>query len=158
MADDKADFIEGDEVILRRCPNKIPDFLNPFDLVTKQPKMETYAVRLKDNEDGLSCYREALLERNGQSAVSASKKRTCYVFSFLARVVREVSGVVQQWDVIPDPLEDQEDEEETIGHAHALVTPHRGFRYAASGQTKKDFTKVRHAIIANARAVYCPVA
>ncbi|WP_326566927.1 hypothetical protein VSH64_34465 [Amycolatopsis rhabdoformis] len=168
MEDGTQGFVGKDEVILRRCLNKPNEqHVHPVDLITGKPKMGVAGFRLNDGEDGASCYREVLLNANGQTASAVSKNGSSYVFAFEARVVKEIdfSDLLQGnndigwkgWDVIYNPVPD-EPGAEPIGHAHALVAPYYGFSYNPKDRLlKKSFNLVRSTVIEKSEVVFAPV-
>jgi len=153
MVESDLNLVGDDEILYRRCPNKIPSFVKPPDFITKEVRMERAALRLKVGENGLSCYRQKLLMSKGQGPVEVSGEKDGYVFAFRAHAVRD-ADTEECWDVLFDPVEDQGDEK--IGHAHSVVAPCANFRYNKS--YKESLELVRTAIIVLSYVAYAPAA
>jgi hypothetical protein len=109
------DFINDDEPLLRRAPNR-PEYI-AIDVLTGEARMTMAA--LKFDPDGISVYRQQVLQTLGLDPADIRTKPDQYVFAFTAEAVREVPG----WDVAFTPESCPEVERAHSSVVHELARP-----------------------------------
>lgn len=140
MGREEGDRVDEEELLLRRTPPGVPQFVTSRDALTGEVKISRGG--LKVDEDGMSVYCNGILEENDMSAASVRKKPDQFVFCFSPVDVRVV-----EWDAVHSSYTD-----EPIGCAHASIV------FAEMPPPKMEIERMRVAVMAAARVIVDPAA
>jgi hypothetical protein len=111
-----AAIVEDNETLYRRLADSGRDFVSRDSITGEWLRPSSGAF--KPDNDGVSVYRQAILEMNGLTADDCATTHRHVVVGFLAGEVRAVEPL----DVIPDAWpSDVDDPGHTMNAAHALI-------------------------------------
>lgn len=114
-----SDAVGDDEILLRRLPRARQLNLIVVDRATGEERLSSSVFKHRPDRDpdGLSVFRQRVLEEQGLPVSAVRNDDSDAVAGFVASVPRRLG-----LEVVPDPQPDDDSPTPTRGRAHALIT------------------------------------